>query len=188
MEIDKIIFERRSIRSYTEKEILDKDLNDIITAGLWAPSGLNLQPWHFVVIKNEENLQKLKKITGLSYDVFKGELEKRFPKNREVIDETGRFLNTLGGSKCAVLVFFNEKYDDEFSVLQGVGAAIQNMCLTAWSRGIGSCWITAVLKVKEHIENEFGNGLGSFAALLTLGYPLNIPKAPVRKENRIDIL
>jgi len=54
MKIEKAILERRSIRDYTDKLPKDKDIERILTAGIWAPSGLNNQPWKFKVVKSEQ--------------------------------------------------------------------------------------------------------------------------------------
>ena len=45
---------RRSIRKYKDRQVSDTDLMKILEAGRLAPSGSNTQPWHFIIIKNEE--------------------------------------------------------------------------------------------------------------------------------------
>ena len=55
------LIRRRSIRKYLEKPISDEDLNMILEAGRWAPSGTNRQPWKFIIIKNRELLQQIVK-------------------------------------------------------------------------------------------------------------------------------
>ena len=60
-EVIKNIMERRSTRSFKLEQIKDEDLNAILTAGAYAPSGMNLQLWKFTAIKNAEILKALKK-------------------------------------------------------------------------------------------------------------------------------
>lgn len=50
------IYNRKSVRQYTDKKITKEDLDKIIKAGISAPSGLNLQPWHFIVIQDKQTL------------------------------------------------------------------------------------------------------------------------------------
>ena len=50
---------RRSIRSFQNKSIKEKELNMILEAGRWSPSASNRQPWEFIVIQNKEILEKL---------------------------------------------------------------------------------------------------------------------------------
>ena len=45
---------RRSIRRFKPDPIPDEYIDKIIEAALWAPSGFNMQPWEFVVVKNQE--------------------------------------------------------------------------------------------------------------------------------------
>ncbi|MCJ7751604.1 MAG: nitroreductase family protein, partial [Armatimonadetes bacterium] len=45
---------RRSVRKFQPKPVSDEDLKTIIEAGRQAPSAANRQPWHFVVVKNED--------------------------------------------------------------------------------------------------------------------------------------
>lgn len=51
--IQQAIQERRSIREFTEQAVAPELLYKIITAGIWAPSGLNNQPWRFVTIQEK---------------------------------------------------------------------------------------------------------------------------------------
>ena len=53
------IFKRRSIRLYADKEVGDGAIEKILQAAMAAPSAGNVQPWHFIVIKDKETLKKL---------------------------------------------------------------------------------------------------------------------------------
>jgi nitroreductase len=53
------IFRRRSIRRYTDKQVSDEMINQILAAGMNAPSAGNEQPWHFIIIKDKETLKRL---------------------------------------------------------------------------------------------------------------------------------
>ena len=52
------ILARRSYKVFDSRSIDDEALETIITAGLYAPTGMNRQPWHFTVIKSKEMLEK----------------------------------------------------------------------------------------------------------------------------------
>lgn len=191
METRDAIFGRRSIRKYSDKPISDEDLQDIIEAGLAAPSGINLQPWYFVVVKSEEKLKRLSEITGQVFGKFKPVLENRFEKNPEAIEETREFLNSMGGAKVCVLVFLlKDDYEDYTTVVEGTSAAIENMCLMAYDKGIGSCWLTAALRVGigDELRREFAPDKGKYLAMLTLGYPAVSPAMPPRRPGRYVII
>ncbi|WP_269850762.1 nitroreductase family protein [Methanosarcina horonobensis] len=48
------IYQRRSVRNYSDKEVPDEIIREIIRAGTYAPSAVNKQPWRFVVVKNRQ--------------------------------------------------------------------------------------------------------------------------------------
>ena len=50
---------RRSVRKFSEKQISEQDMNDVIDAGLVAPNSSNLQPWEFVWIRSPENKKRI---------------------------------------------------------------------------------------------------------------------------------
>ena len=56
----KLINQRRSVRDFDNKSFDINIINNAILAAGTAPSGANLQPWHFVVIKNQEIKNKIK--------------------------------------------------------------------------------------------------------------------------------
>ena len=60
-EVVKNILERRSWRSYEDRQISDRELDTILQCGLWAPSAMNQQSWHFTVVQNKERMAALTK-------------------------------------------------------------------------------------------------------------------------------
>jgi nitroreductase len=49
-----LVRQRRSIRSFKEDPIPDEQVDEIIEAARFAPSGFNLQPWEFVIVRDGE--------------------------------------------------------------------------------------------------------------------------------------
>ena len=191
MDALKVILERRSIRKYRTVAISDEILEEIVQAGLYAPSGLNLQPWYFVVARTQERMMQIRALMSVVAMRMNPVLEKRFHDHPEVITETSNFLVTLGNAPACVLIYANKKEDgDRDNVIESVSAAIQNMQLAAWNRGIGSCWIGAPNHVgcANLFEAAFGAGHGEFIAVLTLGYPDEDPKAHRRKQRRYTFI
>jgi nitroreductase len=58
--LSRAIAERRASPSFDESPIPDADLRKILQAGLQAPSGYNLQPWRFIVVRSPEQKKKLR--------------------------------------------------------------------------------------------------------------------------------
>ena len=63
MQFDQVIQTRRSIRNFKPDSVPDKVVKDILEAARLAPSGSNIQPWRFVIIKSPEIKEKLKGTT-----------------------------------------------------------------------------------------------------------------------------
>lgn len=63
-EVIKNILGRRSVRKFIEKEIPKGDLEQIVTAGIHAPSGMNKQLWHFSVVQDKKLIRKMAKAIG----------------------------------------------------------------------------------------------------------------------------
>lgn len=147
MDILKLIKSRRSIRKYSDKPVSKKDIGKILEAGRWAPSGMNNQPWRFVVVTEKEMIIK--------------------------ISESTKYKKTVAGAKLLACVFIdnNEGYNRDKDV-QAIGACLQNMLLEIHSLGLGACWIGEILNQRGQVE-ELLDVPESFElmAVLTIGYP-----------------
>ena len=60
--ITELLLDRRATNSFTDEEVPEEYLNAILELGAQAPSGYNLQPWRFVVVRGAENRQRLQKV------------------------------------------------------------------------------------------------------------------------------
>lgn len=192
METSEVIFNRRSIRSYEARPIPENDLLYILEAGMYAPSAVNYQPWFFVVIRSQEQRERLVQIMDRVSDRIEPELHDRFPKNPEVVRDTTHFVRLLGGAPVCVLAFqLKPDYPKtQDTIVQSVSAAIENMLLAAWDRGIGSCWLTAPVEAEmsDELRHIFAPDKGPLVALLTFGYAKQIPQMPRRKTGRYIII
>lgn len=192
MDCIETILTRRSIRRYKSAPISDEMLMKILEAGLAAPSAVNYQPWYFVAIKNKEPMEQLKSIMSRASRNLLPALKERFPTHPDVVEETARFVDRLGGAPVCILAFqLKPDYAKvQSTIIQSVAAAIENMLLAACAMGIGSCWLTAPLEagVDREIKECFAPDKGDLVALITLGYPESIPAVPRRKQERYTIL
>jgi nitroreductase len=154
-----VVLSRRSIRRYEQKEIPKDVLDSILEAGRQAPSAMNRQPWHFIVLTEYE---------------IKKELSKGF-FNRHIKDSA---ITIVG---CANTGFL----DGRWSTIS-TSIALQNMVIAAWAMGVGSCWIGDFKedKVKQLLNIP---GKWKVIALVSFGYPAEKPK-PKRKKPLDEIV
>ena len=85
MDALKVLLERRSIRKYRAVNVSDEVLQEIVEAGLYAPSGLNLQPWYFVVVRTPEKMTQVRAVMSVVALRFNPILQKQFHDHPEVI-------------------------------------------------------------------------------------------------------
>src|SRR5215218_844056 len=60
--ITQVLLERRATAHFTDEEVPEEYLSAILRFGAQAPSGYNLQPWRFIVVRNEENRKRLQQV------------------------------------------------------------------------------------------------------------------------------
>lgn len=156
MELLEAIKGRRSIRRFTGGEIPDEDLNTILNAAIRAPSAGNLQPWEFIIVKNEETKKKLARAALGQTWMTKAHVIIVVCAN---IPRTARYYGERGRSLYCI---------------QDTAAAIQNMLLTVHALGYGACWVGAfsesevkeILEIPEHVRP---------VALIPIGEPKENP-------------
>lgn len=182
---------RRSIRKYQTDPIPEDLLREIVAAAACAPSAVNLQHWHFVVLHSQERMAEFRAIMGRVTEKIHPVLEERFQKHPQVAKETEHFLVSLGGAPVCVLVFMQKPdYPDRDEAVQSVSAAIENLMLAAWAKGIGSCWMAAPKSMGfgPELGKRFAPDQGEFVAAISLGYPAQTAKMPPRKAGRCVFL
>jgi len=121
---------RRSVRKYHDEQIKNDELDKILEAAIYSPSGHNDQSWHFTIIQDKDLINEI------------SEGAKAVMKTMDVewIAKMGAIedLNIFHRAPTAVVVSGNK---DAVTPLVDCSAAVQNMLLAAESLDIGSCWI-----------------------------------------------
>jgi nitroreductase len=156
MSLYDLILSRRSIRQFKPETISQDALKDIANAGRLAPSAANRQPLEFVLVEEEKLRSEIFScLKWAGYIAPEG--------NPKPGNEPRAYIVVLVNSKIREKGF---EWD--------VGAAVENMILAAWDRGIGSCWIISVerdrvqdlLRVPERYWID---------SVLALGHPAETP-------------
>jgi nitroreductase len=146
------IKERRSIREFEDREIPDATIGRLLESAHLAPSAGNLEPWKFVVVKQDELKEKLSQAANDQDSINSA------PVCVVVCAEPSRSAAKYG-----------ERGADLYC-LQDTAAAAQNILLTATGYGLGSCWVGDFdeMAVKESLGLD--SGLRP-VAIIPIGYP-----------------
>lgn len=208
MNFNELVKTRRSVRKYKDTPISKEDLLEILEAGTYAPSAVDLQPWYFVAVQSKEKMEKVKNIMKQVSADCAPSLKERFKAFPEVADDSIGFIKMLGNAPVVVLAFLNKSNmtKTDAPMVESVSAGIQNILLAAADKGIASCWLTAPLKGPasensscwlappaesenaKRFREEFAPDRGELIAIITLGYAEVTPKAPKRKTRRFEIV
>lgn len=196
------IYKRHSVRKFKNEEVPLGDIQEIITAATHAPSGKNLQNWHFVVVTNKEIIRGIadtivKKAKAITASIDDEALKTGFLSR---IHHATLFTN----APVTILIFAGHYPITGLDILeaggatreeihrlaaaspgiQNIGAAVQTLMLAAANMGYGTCWMAGA--------NFAGKEIADFIQFEKEGYhlvaitPLGIPEeselsSPARK-------
>ena len=168
------IMTRRSIRQYKPQPVNRDTMQIILNCGINAPNGQNKQSWAIRVVDNPEY------INGLT-EIYK----KKNPK----IAEDPSFKNMFRNAPTVVFIANDKSYD--FSQVD-CGLLGENMVLSAWSMGIGSCCLGSPIRFMQ-TEPEAADYLKrlnipegyQLLYCIAFGYPDETPAAKPRDTGKI---
>lgn len=190
MEFNDVLYGRRSIRKYDDKLVSEELVREVLQAAVMAPSGTNQQPWYFCAVMSKEKRSDYLGYMEETYIKFRPKLEQVF-NNPEAVKVAGSFITSLGNAPVIILAFLlKEKLNEDITSILGVAAAVENLVLAAYDKGLGTCVMTAPSEagLSDRIKENFAPAKGNFLCAITLGYPAQVPKANRRKEGRFDIV
>jgi nitroreductase len=166
MELFEAIFNRRSIRKYSSEAVSNELLEKIIECGMYAPSAVNKQPWHFIIFRDADSIEKLIEVHPNAH--------------------------MLRSASAGILICYDTllQHDEGYGPVD-CSASTQNMLLAAHGLGLGACWIGIyprknrmkllhkVFNLPEHVIPF---------AVISVGFPDEEKNKPARyNKNRIQL-
>ena len=167
MEAMNNLLNRRSVRKYQDKQVTDELLDQVLTAGLFAPTGMNRQNIVMVAVRDKETRDQLMRM------------------NAAVL---GAQNDPFYSAPCVIVVLGDP---ENYPVVENGSLVLGNLMNAAHAVGLGSCWIH---RAKQMFETEEGKALlrkwGLKDTLIgigncILGYPAETPEARPRLDGRI---
>jgi nitroreductase len=159
--------ERRSIRKYKPEPITEAELDAVLEAGTYAPTGMGWQSPLMVAVTNQEDVAALSRM------------------NAAVM---GRDGDPFYGAKTVIIVFADA---DKGTGVEDATLVMGNLLNAAHAVGLGSCWVN---RAKEVFDTDEGKALlakwgitGNWTGVghCILGYPDETPTAAPRKEGYV---
>jgi len=167
MDTKETIFARRSVRHFTDEPVSRADMEEILAAAIAAPSSKNRQPWRFFVAEGSSKHDILVDIAiGLkreqqgnacflpgSHDLLGGAF-----RSLEIMQEAPVIVfvtNTLGVKDDFSAPTDTDERVGEICNVLSIGAAIENMILAAWEKGIASVWLGDIFFAYPELRRYF---------------------------------
>ena len=154
------IMSRTSIRQYTDEPVSDSDMQTILRAGMTAPSCCNIQPWHFVVVRDKDIRQMMTDAIGPAQPASKAQAVIVVCGDMQIMSESPVKDNT------------------DYWVCDAC-ATSENILIAANSLGLGSVWM-GVWPMKNRIMTiQSILNLPSYIVplnLIALGHPAENPE------------
>ncbi len=153
---------RYSVRNYKEIPVEKEKILQVIEAARIAPSAVNFQPWHFIVVTTEEMKSRIAETYPRDW----------FRKAPAIIvvcgDHSSSWKRKDGKDHCDI----------------DVAIAVEHMTLAAADMGLGTCWVCAFDAAKCHQILNLPDNL-EVIALLPIGYPAD-DEVPQKKRKSIN--
>lgn len=190
MELD-FIYKRHSVRQFKDQPVPKEDIAKLLEAAIHAPSGKNMQNWHFVVITDKAKIAAISNIVEA-----KAHTMTVFMKSKEAIQNQINLIPYQTAFKQApvLILVYASPYPNIADVLlsegimpeaeareyykptpgiQNIGAAMENLLLSAAALGYGTCWMTGPTYAAKEITAYIGFDKPDFylAAMTPLGLP-----------------
>lgn len=167
------IYNRHSVRDFTDEQISRAKLEMIVKAGIYAPSGHNMQTWKFTVIQDADTIAHFREVVS------------------EVAKEKGVYFYGFNNPVTLVLVSNDRRNDN---CIQDSSCAAENIMLAAGSYGIGTVWLNALKTISDEpkvreLLNTYGIPKTHIVwSTIAMGYPAKEPKALAKKMGVVQWL
>lgn len=128
-----LIFKRHSVRQFTDEKVSDEKIENLLKAGMQAPSACNAQPWEFIVVSKKEDKQAISKMH--------------------------KFATPAANASHLIITLGNLNESKVHRIIeQDLGACNENILLQATHEGLGAVWLgfhpieDRTLKLKEYLN------------------------------------
>ena len=155
-----IIFKRKSIRKFKEEKVPDELIENLLKAGMQAPSSCNSQPWEFIVVDKKED--------------------------KEAISRMHQFAKPAANASHLIITLGNLNEAKVHRMIdQDLGACNENILLQATHEGLGAVWLgfhpieDRTLRLKEYLE------IPDYCipfSVICVGYPENEGEVKLRYD------
>ncbi len=157
-ELLKTIHLRRSVRVYKTGKVTDEQLERILEAARWAPSGANSQPWEFIVTRDKKKMKKVREIYLNEWKQRKLEDPVHYKGlKKDYVGDVSVLVLICGDPRTMQVYLTTRQPADREKLFQAsVANAVEHMMLMAASERLGTVWVSVREEVEAELRMLFG--------------------------------
>ena len=157
-ELLKTIHSRRSVRVYKTGMVTDEQLERILEAARWAPSGANSQPWEFIVTRDKKKMKKVREIYLNEWKQRKLEDPVHYKGlKKDYVGDVSVLVLICGDPRTMQVYLTTRQPADREKLFQAsVANAVEHMMLIAASERLGTVWVSVREEVEAELRMLFG--------------------------------
>lgn len=163
-DVNELFRHQRAIRNFTDEDVPDELVDQVLTAAIHGPSGSNTQPWYFIVIRD----QNVKNAISEVYE------EARAAAYGSMLPSAGRVRQPLSAAPVLIVACVNTPASGRagFQTGASIYPSVQNLMLAARALGLGTVLTTLHRRRKARLHDILGipDDVES-AAIIPLGWP-----------------
>ena len=175
---------RSSVRVYKAGNVSDEQLEAMLEAARWAPSGANSQPWEFVLTRDRKKMRKVREIYSREWKQRKLEDPVHYKGlKKDYVGDVSVLMLVCGDPRTMEVYLTTRRKGDREKLFQAsVANAVEHLMLTAASMGFGTVWVS----VREEVEAELRKLFGvpeplRLLWIIPIGHPRVLPKNRKRR-------
>jgi len=212
MEFESVIHGRRSIRAYRPDEVPKGVIREILDEARWAPSWRNTQSWNVWVMTGgalqrykDEFRAAVERDDPAALDLpataewpqaCSARIAATMKSRAATLEAAGEpsdpaaalaRMSDLFGAPCLLVFGFDDCLAEAYAGFD-TGAFVQNVCLGAYDRGLGTCIVATVIRYPDVLRRLLPGAEGMrFVVSVTLGYPQPGAAANTFARSRADL-
>jgi len=212
MECDSVIRGRRSIRAYEPEPVPQIVIREILGAARWAPSWRNTQAWNVWVLSGDAlERYKLEFKAAVERDdpaaldlpataawpqACSARIAATMKSRAATLEAAGEptdpaaalaRMADLFGAPCLLVFGFDDCLAEAYASFD-TGAFVQNVCLAAHDRGLGTCIVATVVRYPDLLRRLLPGAEGMrFVVSVTLGHPVADAPANTFARSRAEL-
>jgi len=153
-----IIRTRRSVRVYKSGKVTDAQLEAILEAARWAPSGANTQPWEFVITRDRKKMKRVREIYDNEWRQRKREDPVHYKGlKKDYVGDVSVLVLVCGDARTKRVYLTTRQPGDREKLFQAsIANAVEQMMLVAASLKLGTVWVSVREEVEPELRELFG--------------------------------